>query len=393
MADTRNVRQTDDLRLRGLLSGSGMGLGGYMFNSGEEAPSNMPLSAFERGITRAPLSSFNEIDAPDVGDDPMVTGGVEDDIFDMLSQIMVGTQGTIEGLDPETVEMLRGAIDPSAGTEELQAIANAIAEAGGYEAWLEGQETEEVDLEDLGDLVNSEFEPGIPGAPATVGTLPSPGSLPPGTTGGGVVITPRTIGDPSSWPVYVPGTIPGLPSSSTIIGTVEDILSDPEAVLGDIWGQLEDTVSDPLGTLEDILSGVADDGNVTIGAIGAVLNEIRNQGGSDTEGEDLPLGGQGDDDTLILGGNDDDVVDDDVLVGAGGSSFGGGGGGGSGTAVKGSFDDYMHRLSYNPNAPMQVPGGLMTSPSPLATAPKLGSTTTTSSLFGPLLENNFRRVG
>ena len=110
MADTRNVRQTDDLRLRGLLSGSGMGLGGYMFNSGEEAPSNMPLSAFERGITRAPLSSFNEIDAPDVGDDPMVTGGVEDDIFDMLSQIMVGTQGTIEGLDPETVNVNGGAI-------------------------------------------------------------------------------------------------------------------------------------------------------------------------------------------------------------------------------------------------------------------------------------------
>ncbi len=140
MADTRNVRQTDDLRLRGLLSGSGMGLGGYMFNSGEEEPTNMPLSAFERGITRAPLSSFNEIDAPDVGDDPMVTGGVEDDIFDMLSQIMVGTQGTIEGLNPRTIAMIRGSIDPSAGTEELQEIAQEIADAGGYEAWLAQQD-------------------------------------------------------------------------------------------------------------------------------------------------------------------------------------------------------------------------------------------------------------
>jgi hypothetical protein len=53
---------------------------------------------------------------------------------------MAGTQGTIEGLDPETIETLQTVVEGSSA-EELERIAQEIAEAGGYEEWLAQQPT------------------------------------------------------------------------------------------------------------------------------------------------------------------------------------------------------------------------------------------------------------
>ena len=163
MSVNREVGQTDDLRLLGLLTGGGSG--GYMYNYGPSgAPSNQPPTPFEQGLTRGPVSmtgmsdaqiqslidqrldarafDMNEgIDAPDQRGEPTELGEVEN-IFEILSQIMTGTQGTIGGLDPETVAAIRSGIDPSADVEELETIAQQILEAGGYLEWLEQQDLE-----------------------------------------------------------------------------------------------------------------------------------------------------------------------------------------------------------------------------------------------------------
>lgn len=89
---------------------------------------------------RTPLDII-EIDAPDQRGEPTELGDVEN-IFEILSQIMTGTQGTIGGLAPETVAALRSGIDPSADEEELETIAQQILEAGGYLEWLEQQDQE-----------------------------------------------------------------------------------------------------------------------------------------------------------------------------------------------------------------------------------------------------------
>ena len=74
----------------------------------------------------------------------------EESVWDMLTSIMAGTQGTIEGLDPETIDALETAIEGSSA-EELETIAQEIAEAGGYEEWLAQQPPEQVgiNLEDF----------------------------------------------------------------------------------------------------------------------------------------------------------------------------------------------------------------------------------------------------
>ena len=95
------------------------------------------LSQFEG---RTPLDIM-EIDAPDQTIEPTELGDIES-VFEILSQIMSGTQGTIGGISAETVEALRSGIDRSADEEELEAIAQQILDAGGYEEWLEQQDEE-----------------------------------------------------------------------------------------------------------------------------------------------------------------------------------------------------------------------------------------------------------
>ena len=160
MSVNREVGQTDDLRLGGLLTGGGSG--GYMYNYGPSgAPSNQPPTAFEQGLTRGPVSmtgmsdaqmqslidqrldaralDMNEdIDTPDQRGEPTELGTVES-VSEMLQQIMEGGgQGNIAGLDPETVAAVFGTVD-RAGAQDLSSVAQEIFEAGGFEQWLESQ--------------------------------------------------------------------------------------------------------------------------------------------------------------------------------------------------------------------------------------------------------------
>ena len=250
-------------------------------------------------------------------------------------------------------------------TEALQQLADFISginEAGGYETWLEQQETDEVDINDddtippdttetdtttdttdtdtttdtttipnYEDFVNPESAPvtTIPGV-ASVGTgvttvtPTTPITPPPGSAG--VIIDIEDLIKAGDWRVFLPGVIPGLPSSPTILGTIEEILSAPEQVLGDLWNDLVRTVSNPQQVLEDILNGVVDeDGNITIGAIGGaiggIFDAIENAGGAityDADGNPIvnPEGS-------ILGGREDEpdgelpsepeIVDEEVI--------------------------------------------------------------------------------
>ena len=128
-------------------------LGQTGVGGGRALTSTIP-TPFEQGLTRGPVNmqgmsdaqtqslidqrldarSFgmdDDIDLPDQGADPFETGEFEDSVFDILVAIMAGTQGTIEGLDPETIDALQTAIEGSSG-EELDRIAQEIAEAGGF---------------------------------------------------------------------------------------------------------------------------------------------------------------------------------------------------------------------------------------------------------------------
>lgn len=126
-----------------LLGDGGGGLGSFMFNYGPSGtPNNAPPTAFERGLTRADPSEFgmftgvNNNELPPPGEDQLPSDGIEDTIFDILMDVMAGTQGTIEGLDPEAIDVLQGVLDGSSD-EELREVAQEILEAGGWEEWLE----------------------------------------------------------------------------------------------------------------------------------------------------------------------------------------------------------------------------------------------------------------
>jgi len=107
----------------------------------------MPVSTGMFGDIADPPSSFDTpmpdtnvpIDTGDVDIGPTRLGEIES-IFEILMDVMAGTQGTIEGLDPETIEALQTVVEGSSA-EELERIAQEIAEAGGYEEWLAQQPT------------------------------------------------------------------------------------------------------------------------------------------------------------------------------------------------------------------------------------------------------------
>jgi hypothetical protein len=159
---------------------------------------------------------------------------------------------------------------------------------------------------------------------------------------------PDIISNPGAWQVYLPGVIPGLPQSPTIIGTIEDILSNPGQVLGDLWDEIESTVANPGEFLEDLLNGVVDDdGLITIGGISTVVGTIYDDLFGNDETQDTSAGGVDEEDTVVGGANEEDEalqlvnedLDQNIIVGdpneqrdeiLGGSveGFGGGGGGG-----------------------------------------------------------------
>jgi len=322
----------------------------------------------------------------------------EESVWDMLTSIMAGRQGTIQGLNPEIIEALETSVE-GLNDDELRVVAAEIVAAGGYDAWLTQQPTgdpgglePDTDLEeeviDIDEDTTLEDEIGVdPDMPITDPTLPplegegeglldrlgswwegvlnniGSGSSGSGSSGppmlpgsSGVILNPGASGmswpdiisNPGAWQVYLPGVIPGLPQSPTIIGTIEDILSNPGQVLGDLWDEIESTVANPGEFLEDLLNGVVDDdGLITIGGISTVVGTIYDDLFGNDETQDTSAGGVDEEDTVVGGANEEDEalqlvnedLDQNIIVGdpneqrdeiLGGSveGFGGGGGGG-----------------------------------------------------------------
>lgn len=347
---------------------------------------------------------------------------------DTLEQLMQGIgQAEIESIwaDPSIIEILTAngiRMNPDApydigaaegvtpeGFSELLEQIQEIQDAGGYEAWLESQGNEDTDAGGdqeggtLGDTLSGWWEDLLD----TIGGATTPGSSTPPTLPGsvGVIIDPAATGQswpdilssPGGWQVFLPGVIPNLPESPTIIGTIEDILNAPGEVLGDLWDDLVNTVSNPEEVLRGILEGAMDeDGLIGVGVMGAIVGGvydwINDNGGTVTNQpseEVLGLGGDGDDDVLIGGGNDDDPVDPEVGGGGINVAFGGGGGG-SGRRGGQRGKDYMYRLQYNPDAPMSVPGmmgGTLGQQATRKRAPELGKPTMVEGLL-----TSFRRA-
>ena len=65
--------------------------------------------------------------------------GIEDSIFKILMETIIGEQGIPEGVSAEAIAAIRGDFGPTSLPEELQEIAIEIAEAGGFDEWLAQQ--------------------------------------------------------------------------------------------------------------------------------------------------------------------------------------------------------------------------------------------------------------
>jgi hypothetical protein len=113
------------------------------------------------------------------------------------------------------------------------------------------------------------------------------------------------IFDPDNLLVFIPGLPVGLPPSSTIIGSIEDLVTDPVGTITDkIESVLGDIVSDPGGFIEGILTGAlevpADIWDMILGgvAVGQELYDWLIESGIDhAQPPDVPpLGGAADED-------------------------------------------------------------------------------------------------
>ncbi len=133
---------------------------------------------------------------------------------------------------------------------------------------------------------------------------------------GGVIINTETITDPGSWRVFLPGVIPGLPSGPTILGTVEEILSNPSLVLGGLLDDLKNVISNPEEVLAEIFTNSVGEGGfvttaVMTDVISSVIDRIEDAAGEILRNEDgIPeVNEQG----SILGGQEEESTDEDIL--------------------------------------------------------------------------------
>jgi len=287
------------------------------------------------------VSTFgNNQDLDENIEDPNLTNDTENEIFQMIWDSIIGEQ---EDIPPEILsdrdrlnDFLRSNIYEAA--QEIEA-------AGGYEEWLASQQQDEEEV--VGDIDEDTTEEGDTGLEDEIGVDPDMPITDPeldpldeitteqeaeeeeeelgildrigqwiqsqigGGTGGagggtsstppflpgsaGVIISPGSAGmswpeilaDPGKWTVFLPGVIPGLPESPTILGTIEDILSRPGEVLGGLWNDLVTTVSNPEQVLEDILNDAADSsGLITIGGIAGVVSGILDRIGDSVNRDD-----------------------------------------------------------------------------------------------------------
>jgi len=263
-------------------------------------------------------------------------------------------------LSPEAMQQLIAAIQ---GIESGEIIVDPNESTvpgdttGGDTATGSDQESEEEEEESIWDRIRGWWNNQTSSTTATRGGPRGGGAMPFPGPGAGVEIDIEDIFTPGNWRVFLPGVIPGLPQSNTIIGTIQDILDNPSQVLGDLWNRVEEAVDDPLGTLEGILNEAADsEGLITIGGIAGVVNEVIGRYGSPDESADeestgIPLGGEGETDrgSIVVRGEAD--PDAPVLGGAGGGGASSGGGASAGRLTStGDFTPFMRRLQYQPVA-------------------------------------------
>ena len=288
--------------------------------------------------------NFFDLSGLDEGAELPEFNDMQEDTFQMILDSILGRAEDIPPEireDPERVQQYLN--------EQLGIIGRQIADAGGYEQWLanqgEGEEVVDPNQDTLpgdttgGDTTTGGGEEGgeqeggeeeqegwlerlgnwWDSVVSSVGSGAS-GSTPPMLPGSsGVIISPGSAGmswpdiiaNPGAWQVYLPGVIPGLPQSPTIIGTIEDILSSPGEVLGDLWDQIQNTVENPGEFLEDLLNGVVDDdGLITIGGISTVVGTIYDDLFGDDDTTTTP-GGVDDTQTTVPGGAEEEEEEED----------------------------------------------------------------------------------
>ena len=130
-----------------LLAGSGDRTSTRMFTNDQE----MSPEEFASGVT-AP-AFITESSGGDVFKEPAEIDpseqigpteelGIEDSIFQILMETIIGEQGIPEGVSAEAIAAIRGDFGPTTTPEELQEIAIDIAEAGGFDEWLAQQDLE-----------------------------------------------------------------------------------------------------------------------------------------------------------------------------------------------------------------------------------------------------------
>lgn len=364
----------------------------------------------------------SELPPPGNDQRPSDNPGGEDSPFDIIMRSIVGQIGNPQDVSPEMIAVLNGRLDGSS-LSELEEVGRQIVEAGGFEEWLASQQEEEVDLnqstidddttEDdeslvnqvtdaVGDGVDSVINSVQDAVDAAIDALPDGASLEDimdwiedNVRANVQTITPQSIaeeyigrgvgvnlptGFPGAGTVFVPGVIPGLPPSSTIIGTVDQILNAPGQILDQALERIEGVVEDPLGTLEAVLRGAADEeGNITAGVLSQVIDDIisgssrttsptTNEPSTDEPG--TQLGGAGNDtpdDAVQFDSNNEPIQNfggagsdttDDIVGGAAGALLGAAAGGAGGMlANKFKYVPKVKRVDFvDPGMP-QVIGG------------------------------------
>ena len=301
------------------------GGGLLLFNAGP-MPSNAPPTPFERGLTRDDPSNIglNDLIQPGEGMEPTQELGAEDTIFQILMETIIGEQGIPEGVSAEAIEAIRSGIDSATiSPRQLQEIAIDVAEAGGFDEWLESQQQEDDNdqEEEEGDVVFGD---------------------------------PGGIGDSTQ-------------SSTEIIfdenGNPVEIVIDPRLItLPPILGELPDEQEEGEGEGDGGGSGGGSGGGQ---GSGTGQDQGGQQGGY--EYPDYPEGdpNYGYPDGLPGGGRGGSIYDVPVQEEAGftvvpaipsistGSGGGGGGGGGSAATKRSTpndFTPFMRRLNYQPVA-------------------------------------------
>lgn len=277
------------------------------------------LAQFE-GRTPLDIMELNPDDEPRPSD---LIG--EDDVFEMLYAIMSGRQGIPEGTSEELLRELESVL-AGANQDQIDAIAQQILEAGGFDAWLSQRQGNQ--QQELADRLAEAAEEG-PGALqealrdvlSDVGIDPTmtveeatqkaidfirkvmpentPESILEDYIGTGIGVLWEDFGN-ITWQqgqILIPG-LPGLPIPSGMIkvGEIQDLLNDPIGAISDwsqdIWSRVLGSVTDPAAVLAGIFGGYDDipDGLAALILSGEVTQEIinwyNNLGDDDEEEEE-----------------------------------------------------------------------------------------------------------